>query len=262
MRLMLMFVICVTFAAQVLAQAGATISGVVTVDGTAVPDAPVQAKDKASGAAFRTLSAPTTGEYVLTQLPAGTYELSVRIPGFKFDPFLRSDVVVAPRQSLRADIGLKIGNLDTIADDPFTYLADIRKKAAALTGPVPRTAGGRPDLSGVWNGNDDLYPEDPALLQWAAAVVQKRLQDDLKDLPRGQCLPAGVLPTGPFFRKFVQTPELLVVLSEDDVLGFRQVFLDGRAHPAEPSPTWLGHAVGRWEGTHWWSTWSDSTNRR
>jgi hypothetical protein len=28
----------------------------------------------------------------------------------------------------------------------------------------------------------------------------------------------------------------------------RQIFLDGRSHPSDPNPTWLGHSVGRWEG--------------
>ena len=26
------------------------------------------------------------------------------------------------------------------------------------------------------------------------------------------------------------------------------MFLDGRRHPADPDPTWLGHAVGTWDG--------------
>ena len=28
----------------------------------------------------------------------------------------------------------------------------------------------------------------------------------------------------------------------------RQVFLDGRSHPSDPNPTWLGHSIGRWDG--------------
>ena len=28
----------------------------------------------------------------------------------------------------------------------------------------------------------------------------------------------------------------------------RQVFLDGRSHPIDPNPTWLGHSVGSWDG--------------
>ncbi len=47
--------------------------------------------------------------------------------------------------------------------------------------------------------------------------------------------------------RFVQRPELLVILFED-VPGFRQVYLDGREHPENPNPTWMGHSVGRWEG--------------
>jgi hypothetical protein len=45
----------------------------------------------------------------------------------------------------------------------------------------------------------------------------------------------------------VQTPQLLVILNEDDALGFRQIYLDGRPHPKEVNPTWAGHATGRWE---------------
>jgi hypothetical protein len=40
--------------------------------------------------------------------------------------------------------------------------------------------------------------------------------------------------------KMVQTPSLLVVLFED-IGGFRQVFLDGRPHPPDPDPSWIGH---------------------
>jgi hypothetical protein len=28
---------------------------------------------------------------------------------------------------------------------------------------------------------------------------------------------------------------------------YRQIFLDGREHPKDLDPTWMGHAVGRWE---------------
>ena len=47
--------------------------------------------------------------------------------------------------------------------------------------------------------------------------------------------------------KFVQTETLLVQLIED-VPPVRQVFLDGRSHPADLDPTWAGYSVGRWEG--------------
>jgi hypothetical protein len=47
--------------------------------------------------------------------------------------------------------------------------------------------------------------------------------------------------------KTVQTPSLLVVLFEDTG-GFRQIFLDGRPHPPDPDPSWVGHSIGKWDG--------------
>ena len=47
--------------------------------------------------------------------------------------------------------------------------------------------------------------------------------------------------------KIVQTPGLIVVLYESGTM-FRQIFMDGRMHPADPQPTWMGYSVGRWEG--------------
>ena len=48
--------------------------------------------------------------------------------------------------------------------------------------------------------------------------------------------------------KIVQTPELLVILIEGAPPGFRQVFLDGRGHPADLAPAWMGHSIGSWDG--------------
>jgi hypothetical protein len=38
----------------------------------------------------------------------------------------------------------------------------------------------------------------------------------------------------------------MVILFED-YPGFRQVFLDGRKHPAVLEQSWMGHSVGHWE---------------
>ena len=247
MRVILSFVLSVGFASFAMAQDAGTVVGTVTSDGAAVADVPVQARNTVTGMMFRAIGS-ATGDYTLPQLPAGTYEISATVPGFSFMPFVHSNVVLGAGQRLQLDIALKSGNLGTIADDPYMYLSGIRAKAASLTGPAPRSADGRPDLSGVWNGKDDLFPERPALLPWAASILNERLQNDLKDHPNARCLPAGLMQTGPFFRKFVQTPTLLVVLNEHDALAFRQIFLDGRAHPQDLDPTWQGHAIGRWDG--------------
>jgi hypothetical protein len=140
--------------------------------------------------------------------------------------------------------------LGRLSDDPAELAAVVRKRSAVPSHPVPRTPDGKPDLSGVWLVNDDVYPERPAALPWAAAVAKERIENNMQDHPHVRCLPGdppvpGAAP--PFMAKFVHTPSLLVILFED-APGFRQVFLDARTHPADPNPTWLGHAVGTWEG--------------
>ena len=47
--------------------------------------------------------------------------------------------------------------------------------------------------------------------------------------------------------EIVQAPDRLVMLFEYDVV-YRIVYLDGRGHPEDAVPTWMGHSIGRWEG--------------
>ena len=139
-----------------------------------------------------------------------------------------------------------------------------------LSAPAPRTEDGKPDLSGVWQlearpcgpeGCGD-YAAAPEFLNfgaklsgglpyqpWAAALVKERTEQLGRDDPVGFCRPGGALRilTFPPFRKFIQLPELFVILSERDVT-YRQVFLDGRPLPEDPTPTFNGYSTGRWEG--------------
>jgi len=131
-----------------------------------------------------------------------------------------------------------------------------------LAATAPRTADGKPDLSGIWQagragpagqyGYDyDVTQNLPAdgLTLWAKGVRQQRVQDFRKDSPLAHCLPVSV----PFLQfrglsRIVQTPELIVVLHESPNSPHRSIFLDGRQLPKDPSPTWLGYSVGHWEG--------------
>lgn len=125
-----------------------------------------------------------------------------------------------------------------------------------LTAPAPRAPDGKPDLSGLWgmlansySGNitRDLKPEE--IQPWAQALFQQRRETFARDNPsRFRCLPFGPQANlyPPMLEKIVQTPGLMIVLMED--LTFRQVFLDGRALEADPNPTFMGYAVGHWDG--------------
>jgi hypothetical protein len=122
---------------------------------------------------------------------------------------------------------------------------------ADLSAKAPRTPDGRPDLSGVWQpwGNSSALTRGAAFQPWAEAVSQERQENFSKDMPRSRCLPFGMpqMLAGPLPVKMIQTPGVLVVLHEGENT-FRQIFLDGRALPRDPQPTWRGYSTGHWEG--------------
>jgi hypothetical protein len=226
-----------------------SLSGIVSDPrGEALPEAPVQIKSKTTGKLARTVSSDD-GRYSFTNLAGGSYEMSIVMPCCAYETF-RKDVTVAGGQATQLNARLtETINGTTLGDDPGRTAAAMRKRAKIPSRPVPRV-GGRPDLSGVWLDTGDPYPEQAELLPWASAIVNNRREDHSKDAPHNHCLPGNIPLPGastPFIGKFVQTPGLLVILFED-VPGFRQVFLDGRRHPANLDPTWMGHSVGKWEG--------------
>jgi hypothetical protein len=151
---------------------------------------------------------------------------------------------------------------------PGTYELSVMvpgMKAYQQTGiavqPAPRTSDGKPDLTGMWLGGPAQLPE-LHMLPWAEALAKARKDNNLKDLPISHCLPAGPVPLlGPDFFKLVQTPTLLVMMFEDDTPRYRQVFLDGRSHPKDFGPTWLGHTSAT-RTIRTCRTWSGSESHR
>ena len=153
-----------------------------------------------------------------------------------------------------------------------------------LTARTPRAANGKPDLSGVWHvqptglaemkrlfGNDvdaidvpgmeidtiskyainilqDFTPETAPVRPEVGAVLNRRGDDKPEVLPATHCLPLGV-PLSTMLSevsKIVQTPGLILIMLE--LGGTRQIYTDGRKHVADPSPSWLGYSIGKWEG--------------
>jgi hypothetical protein len=228
----------------------ASLSGTISdPNGGIVDEAPVQLKNKTTAAVTRT-SSKSDGHFTITGLAPGNYELSIVMPCCAYK-LVKQDIALEADKVARLDIRLtETVNGTTLGDDPGRLAAIMRKRAKAPSQPAPRTVAGKPDLSGVWVATDDPYPEEPQLLPWAAALVKERQENNGKDAPHNRCLP-GPPPapgsTAPFMAKLVQTPGLLVILFEDTP-GFRQVFLDGRAHPSNWDPSWMGHSTGSWDG--------------
>jgi len=225
---------------------GATITGTVSdPDGHAVPTAVVQARNTATGAVFQAVSA-ADGRYSLASLPPATYDIAVPAIGYAMARFERRGVVVGASQTLRIDVRLWWGpGLGTPGDD-VTIL--VRSRSPAPSGPAPRTPDGKPDLSGVWLGDIPQGLERPTGLPWAETLVRERVANGGKDHPSNFCLPADVLLAGPGLFRIVQTPSMAVVLIENSQPAAVQIFLDGRDHPTNWNPSWMGHSVGRWDG--------------
>ena len=141
-----------------------------------------------------------------------------------------------------------------------------------LTAPTPRTSDGKPDFTGLWgvmcqSGGKMIFCAPEVAVSpdfgnigrslkgglpyqpWAADLVKERREQNGKDDPTSHCLPGGLakLHTSALLRKIVQTPSLMVFLTERNA-SYRQVFLDGRSLPVDPDPNWNGYSTGHWEG--------------
>lgn len=147
---------------------------------------------------------------------------------------------------------------------------------------VPRTADGKPDLTGVWQGNsrqrgtweeantglgvggtglDPSAPANPSSSEpppggeaapyqpWAAKKVVEAFNRRGIDDPTTHCLPPG-LPRANnvslFPIQIVQTPRQIVFLYE--YMGLFRVIPLNAKHPDDLLPSYMGHSVGRWEG--------------
>ena len=101
--------LCVCFLLGVLsAQTGnGTITGVITdPTGAVIANAAIEVKNTETGVVFRAVSTDT-GNFTVTQLPLGSYELTTTVQGFK--KYNRQNLTISAAQVLRIDIPLEIG---------------------------------------------------------------------------------------------------------------------------------------------------------
>jgi hypothetical protein len=137
---------------------------------------------------------------------------------------------------------------------------EVRRKPAP-TGPVPHLPDGTVDLSGLWVGGgpiQDIQREGglpPSTLESLMTPSAKAIFAGRKEVdnPQFHCLPMGIPRATPYPFRIVQVPthaktQYIYILQEGNIHSFRQVFMDGRKHPAELDPTWFGHSIGRYDG--------------
>ena len=141
--------------------------------------------------------------------------------------------------------------------------------SAQTPGPaIPRTADGKPDLSGIWQALNTAawniqdhaaqkgVPGGPGVVDgneipyqpWALAKRNANYAQRATLDPEAKCYLPGVprLTYMPFPFQIVQTPDEVTMLYEY-VHAVRSVFMKGE-HPRGPIDWWLGDSRGRWDG--------------
>jgi hypothetical protein len=140
--------------------------------------------------------------------------------------------------------------------------------------PAPRTADGKPDMSGIWVATGALLlfegeeafaaaraadaaagrppgnsGEAPPYKPEAEAQRQHFLARQGIDDPMARCLLTGVprIKFRPLPFEIVQQPDRVIILYEIHH-AFRFIPTDGRPPPEDAEPSYLGESVGRWEG--------------
>ena len=146
-----------------------------------------------------------------------------------------------------------------------------------LSAPTPRLPDGKPDFSGIWHAANpnrcvpgaspflecgveiggsplggNLGRNLPGGLPYkphAAELAKARRADDSRDDPHVRCLPDNPPRawTLPHLTRAIHTPKLLALLYEVNAM-YRQIHIDGRPLPEDPTPAWNGYSTARWEG--------------
>ncbi len=144
-----------------------------------------------------------------------------------------------------------------------------------VNAPAPKTADGKPDLSGMWVPRDELPCNEkergvqctelkltPQVINiatglkdglpyqpWAAELVKKRATELGINDPHTHCMPPNYPRAWAFpeTQKILQVPGMVVVLNEFNA-SYRQIFLDGRGFPDDMNPAWSGYSIAHWDG--------------
>jgi hypothetical protein len=137
------------------------------------------------------------------------------------------------------------------------------RAAGPPPGPAPRNAAGRVHFGTanplkekiLWTGTLGLgstpIPADQIPFQpWAKALWEDREKHELE--PHARCKASGMLRQflTPYGTEIVELPELqrIYIFDVGGPHTFRTIYMDGRSHPKDLTPTYYGHSIGWWEG--------------
>ncbi len=150
-----------------------------------------------------------------------------------------------------------------------TVVLSVATGQPALAAGAPQTL---PDWSGVWNpaelnifdptaprqaqnkqSSSAAYMREfpPYNAEWEARY-QKALADNIAGKPTDPtagCVPGGMprIMTTPYPFEIVIEPNRVIILHEVSS-QVRRIWTDGRKHPQDLDPTYMGHSIGHWEG--------------
>ena len=117
-----------------------------------------------------------------------------------------------------------------------------------------RLPDGKPDLGGegVWfpRAMPDMVKGVKVPFQPQARTKFQENAANRQNDSTTRCLPPGVprITYTPYPFQIVQMSNRIVFIYEGGSHVFRNVWMDGRAHPKDPNPNWMGDSIGRWEG--------------
>jgi hypothetical protein len=117
---------------------------------------------------------------------------------------------------------------------------------------IPRMPDGKPSFVGYW---DLPYTPNMAAKDGEAAIPYTDAgraafkNHDAKDDPTSLCLYPGMprIMQSPYPIQIIQTQEYVTILFEY-MRQFRAIPTDGRAHPENLPPSFMGDSTGKWEG--------------
>ena len=128
--------------------------------------------------------------------------------------------------------------------------------------PAPRSADGRillggetPREKGLWLPagvvTTSFAPVEAIPFQpWSKALYADRQTHRLE--PHARCKPSGAVREmqTPYGVEFVDLPEIqrLYIFDVGGPHTWRTIYMDGRSHPSNVTPSYYGHSIGWWEG--------------